>query len=130
MLRVYNQICWTTSYPVCRLALSRMRVGAMVGAVVVSVLLRRAAGPCNTAIYQVKEKTILCRGLNPLLQLLKTTSTCLSSSHRNVIPLGSPPPKLCSKLKTCKMSCENEHAFFYAGFLFICKQSNIDFPKV
>lgn len=41
-----------------------------------------------------------------------------------------PPPKLCSKLKTCKMSCENEHAFFYAGFLFICKQSNIDFPKV
>lgn len=34
-----------TSYPVSRLALSRMRIGTMVGAVVVSILLRRAAGP-------------------------------------------------------------------------------------
>lgn len=45
------------SYPVCRLALSRMGVGAMVGAVVVRVLLRRTAGPCNEAIYQGAENT-------------------------------------------------------------------------
>lgn len=44
------------SHPVRRLALSGVQVRAVVGAVVVTVLLRGAAGPCNKATVYTKKQ--------------------------------------------------------------------------